>query len=778
MQVNFYYSLLWRLLLPVILVGSFFSLLLGYYLVPPLVTTLEQRIDKTINHTAAMAVNICEERLRDILDLRLEENGEMNNASKTEAIEEIKRMATIFPETKIIVLNGNGTIQASTFTVPPYQPEQLLQSLKYIRNVRDIGATRLFGKEVFLQHEYFPFWRWHIVSFMNKEDYFRPIVMAKRIVNFGNFGTLLAVVVSVFLLFVFCINRPLKRIIRTTEEVRRGHFDKVGLKGRGEIEQVAVAFDHMVEKLNNDKKAIDTILDDLRESEEKYRVLSENTLTLVVVINQNGLLYANRAATIFFSLSPGDRKVRDMYSRFEASERKKLHRHIAALSNGQSGVEHFELKYTPFNGGVRWLEVVASMISYLGASSVLFHALDVSRRKRMELEQEDMRRKIARGEQMEMLGTLAGGVAHDLNNILGGVVSYPELLLQELDESDKFYAPMKTIHQSGLKAAAIVQDLLTLTRRGVVITEIVNFGDIIRDYLASPEFANLHSFFPDLEISYHIEDDLMNIKGSYHHLSKCIMNLVTNAAEAMPQGGTVMIRAENGYVDTPFGSYEEVKEGEYVIVSIKDSGAGISNEDLSKIFEPFYTKKVMGRSGTGLGMSVVWGTIKDHHAYIDVYSEEGRGSTFTLYFPASRESLTQNIRESAAHAPLGNGEKILVVDDVEQQRIIATTMLERLGYMVHAVESGEEALEELAVNDYAVVLLDMIMEPGMDGLDTYREILKLKPGQKAIIASGFSETERVHSTMNLGAGAYIKKPYGLEMLAATVKTELTAGQRE
>ena len=106
------------------------------------------------------------------------------------------------------------------------------------------------------------------------------------------------------------------------------------------------------------------------------------------------------------------------------------------------------------------------------------------------------------------------------------------------------------------------------------------------------------------------------------------------------------------------------------------------------------------------------------------------------------------------------------------------TMLERLGYMVHAVESGEEALEELAVNDYAVVLLDMIMEPGMDGLDTYREILKLKPGQKAIIASGFSETERVHSTMNLGAGAYIKKPYGLEMLAATVKTELTAGQRE
>jgi PAS domain S-box-containing protein len=777
MQAKFFHSLLWRLLVPVIVIGTLSSLLLGYYLIPPLVSSLEQRINKTISHTGSMAFGICEERLRDMLDLRLEENREMNNSSKIQAIKEIKKIDIIYPEIKIIIFDSSGTIQASTFTPPTYQPKRLLESLANIQDTRTVSSAKLLDEDVYLHHEYFPFWRWHIVSFMTHKDYFHPIYMAKRIVNFGTFGTLIAVIFSVILLFILRINMPLKQIIRTTEEVRRGNFDKVNLEGQGEIVQVAVAFDHMVEKLENDKHAINTILDDLRESEEKYRILSENTLSLVLVANQNGLQYANRAAAIFFSLAPSDLKTRDIYSLFEPHERKKLHHHIDELAKARSGVEYFELSYKPPAGEVRWLEVVASVIPYLGVSSVLFHAIDVSGRKRMEINQEAMRQKIVRSEQMEILGTLAGGVAHDLNNILGGVVSYPELLLQELDEKDRYYAPLKTIHQSGLKAAAIVQDLLTLTRRGVVITEIVNLGNILNDYFDSPEFAHLCSYFPEIEIRHSIQDGLMNIKGSYHHLSKCIMNLVNNAAEALPAGGTVLIRAENGYVDKPIGNYDDVQEGEYVILSIEDNGAGISKEDLSRIFEPFYTKKVMGRSGTGLGMSVVWGAVKDHNGYIDICSEQGRGSTFTLYFPASRVPLEDKKIERKFAVPKGNGEKILVIDDIEEQRLIAATMLERLGYSVDVAGSGEEAVRVLKTANYDLVLLDMIMEPGMDGLDTYREILKLKPEQKAIIASGFSETERVRSAMKLGAGAYLKKPYGLEKLAVTVKAELTGNDK-
>lgn len=522
----------------------------------------------------------------------------------------------------------------------------------------------------------------------------------------------------------------------------------------------------------DDKKALDSILDELRESEEKYRILSENTLTLVLVLNAQGLQYANRASTIFFSLLPTDVPGKDIFTLFAEPDRIILQSHVEALEKAKSGVEHFELSYIPPNGEQRWLEVVASVIPYMGTSSILLHALDASQRKRMEIERQSMRRKIARGEQMEALGTLAGGVAHDLNNILSGVVSYPELLLHGMDKGDKLYSPLRTIHQSGLKAAAIVQDLLTLTRRGVVVTEVVNLGNIIREYLASPEFDHLYQEFPNIYVALQIDDRLMNIKGSYHHLSKSIMNLVTNSAEALPQGGDILITAQNIYVDSPFSSYDEINEGEYVAVSISDNGEGISTEDLDKIFEPFYTKKVMGRSGTGLGMSVVWGAVKDHQGYIDIDSKKGEGSTFTLYFPASRENLSESIAALTAQAPRGRGEKLLVVDDIEEQRLIAASMLEHLGYGVDVAESGEQALEILEHKQYAAILLDMIMEPGMDGLDTFQEILRRYPQQKAVIASGFSETERVRSALAMGAGAYIKKPYGLETLATTINEVL------
>jgi len=388
------------------------------------------------------------------------------------------------------------------------------------------------------------------------------------------------------------------------------------------------------------------------------------------------------------------------------------------------------------------------------------------------MELHKLRQKVTRGERMETLATLAGGVAHDLNNILSGIVSYPELLLLDLDQEDKFYRPLKTIHKSGVKAAAIVQDLLTLTRRGVVVTAVVNLQDIIKEYLASPEFDNLHSFYPAIKIATDISPDLMNIQGSQLHLSKSLMNLVTNAAEAMPQGGTIEVKAENRYIDVPIDGYENIVEGEYVVLTVADTGQGISEEDIGKIFEPFYTKKIMGRSGTGLGMSVVWGAVKDHNGYIEVASREGEGTIFTLYFPASRKSIAELTADLDIDEVMGEGEKILVVDDVPEQRIIAASMLEKLNYCVTSVASGEDAVAAVQRSIFDLLLIDMIMEPGMDGLDTYRAALKVKPSQKAIIASGFSETNRIRQMMALGAGAYIKKPYSMQLLAITVKKHL------
>ena len=397
---------------------------------------------------------------------------------------------------------------------------------------------------------------------------------------------------------------------------------------------------------------------------------------------------------------------------------------------------------------------------------------EIAGRKKAERERQRLTIQLQRAEKMEAIGTLAGGVAHDLNNILSGIVSYPELLLLQLSEDSPLRKPILTIKESGQKAATVVQDLLTLARRGVAITNVVNINHIISDYLKSPEHKRLKSFYAKAQVEINLETNLLNIIGSSIHLSKTVMNLVANAAESMPDEGLIFIKTENRYIDRPVRGYDDVEEGDYAVLSISDAGIGISTDDLSRIFEPFYTKKVMGRSGTGLGMAVVWGTVKDHKGYIDVQSNVGKGTTITLYFPATRKEFARDKSQLAIEDYMGKEKSILIVDDIKEQRVIASIILEQLGYLVTSVSSGEEAIEYLKSRSVDLIILDMIMDPGIDGLDTYRRILEMHPGQKAIIASGFSETERVKEAQKLGAGEYIKKPYTLEQIGLAVKKEL------
>ncbi len=406
-------------------------------------------------------------------------------------------------------------------------------------------------------------------------------------------------------------------------------------------------------------------------------------------------------------------------------------------------------------------------------SDLVALSLNASERRQAEMEKKELEYRLHRAEKMEAIGTLAGGVAHDLNNILSGIVSYPELLLMKLPTGSDMKNPLETILSAGKRAAAIVQDLLTLARRGVVVSETVNLNTIVSDYLDSPEHRKLISFHPMVNVKIDLDPDLMNISGSPVHLSKTIMNLVSNSVEAMPEGGSISISTQNKYVDLPIGGYSDVTEGDYAVLTVTDTGFGISPDDLRHIFEPFYTKKKMGRSGTGLGMAVVWGTVDDHKGYIDVESREGTGTRFTLYFPVIRETLERNqINVLTDEDCRGDGETILIVDDVEEQRTIASMILSELGYRVTAVSSGEMAIDYLSSHSVDLIVLDMIMDPGMDGLDTYRKVIELHPGQKAIIASGYSETERVRAAHKLGVGQYLKKPYSLKQLGRAVKVEL------
>ena len=380
--------------------------------------------------------------------------------------------------------------------------------------------------------------------------------------------------------------------------------------------------------------------------------------------------------------------------------------------------------------------------------------------------------KLVRYRKMESLGLLAGGVAHDLNNVLSGIVSYPDLLLLKLPEESPIRESIETIKASGRRAAAIVQDLLTVAKGVATPKEPLNLNNLISDYLNSPEFKKLNQSHPFVTVKTNLVEDLFNISGSHVHIRKVVMNLVSNAAESIQGNGEITISTVNRYIDAPQKGYDVINTGEYAVLAISDNGLGISPDDLQRIFEPFYTKKIMGRkSGTGLGLAVVWNVMQDHKGYIDVTSG-ANGTTFELFFPITREEISSKELSIPFKDLKGNGETILVVDDTESQRDIACKMLEVFGYKAKAVCSGELAVEYLKENSVDLILLDMIMDPGINGRETYERIIKIHPKQKAIIVSGFAETDDVRETQKLGAGKFLKKPLTIEEIGLAVKEEI------
>jgi two-component system cell cycle sensor histidine kinase/response regulator CckA len=503
----------------------------------------------------------------------------------------------------------------------------------------------------------------------------------------------------------------------------------------------------------------------LRESEQKYRLLVENAKDGIFIIQDGVVKFPNPITLAISGYSAEELAKIPFVKLIHPKDRDIVLEGQERILKGEEVPDTYSFRIINRTGEELWMQLNIVLIAWDGRPSTLNFIRDITQQRKLQAQ-------LQRAQKMEAIGTLAGGVAHDLNNILSGLVSYPELLLMDIAEESPSRKPILTIQKSGEKAAAIVQDLLTLARRGVPAKEVVSLNHIISEYLKSPEYEKLQSSHPEVQVETNLETNLLNILGSPVHLSKSIMNLVSNAAESMSDGGTIFIFTENRYVDKPIRGYASVKEGDYVTLTVSDTGIGISTEDMEKIFEPFYTKKKMGRSGTGLGMAVVWGTIKDHKGYIDVQSTEGKGTTFTLYFPISRKEITKDESLASIKDYSGNGETLLLVDDVEEQREIASHMLKKLGYSVTSVASGEEAIEYMKNNSADLLILDMIMDPGIDGLETYKRLLKLHPNQKAIIASGFSETKRVKEAQKLGAGAYVKKPYIFEKIGPAIRDEL------
>ncbi len=503
----------------------------------------------------------------------------------------------------------------------------------------------------------------------------------------------------------------------------------------------------------------------LAQSEKRFRKLSEATSEGIAIFEDDRLLYVNdQLCRLFgydevemFRISLSD--IIPEWDKYSAAKEE--------LEEDTTGVIEFNARHR--DGGSIPVELRIKYID--GRKNQVVAIRDISMRKIAEHNRLELQRKLADAKRMESIGLMASSVAHDLNNILSGIVTFPEFLLSRMSLTDPFRPEIELIHKAGQQAAGVVSDLLTVARGAKSKKEANNLNLLINNFISSIEYRQLKRDFPCLIVELGLERDLPNLKCSAIHVSKTITNLVTNAAEACGEDGVISIRTISRKLIEPIRGYEVIPPGDYVVLSISDNGSGIPTEGIARIFEPFYSKKEMGRSGTGLGLTVIWNTVRDHQGYIDVASNRA-GSRFDLYFPTSEEIAKTTDDTLLMDSLFGKGEKILIVDDEESQRNIACSILKQLGYSPFCVNDGRSAVEYIKNDRVDLVLLDMIMEPGMDGCDTFSEILKYIPQQKAVITSGHWSKEDQEKIKQLGISQYISKPYSLACIARAIRFEI------
>ena len=588
---------------------------------------------------------------------------------------------------------------------------------------------------------------------------------------------LVVITIATGILLRVLMRKPLSILYSGMDRVAKGdynyQFEEVHHE---EMISIARRFSNMAEEVSNREQSLQKEVSERKRAEQKSRESEARTRAILNAIpdilfqfDRDGRFIDVRGEPDHLVTPPDKCIGRKLEHVMPGNIARVFQRQLSRAFKSRA-VRIFEYELALKNGNHHYecrLVAVSDDLA-LGIVRDITEQVTAAAEKRRLLDQ------LQRAQKMEAIGMLAGGVAHDLNNILSGLVSYPELILMDLPPESPLEKPIRTIQQSGERAANIVQDLLTLARRGVSVSEVVDLNQVIRDYLKSPEFGSLRLHHPGVELQLDLDETLLTISGSPVHLTKTVMNLVSNAVEATDDEGVIRIQTENRYIDAPVKGYDDIKEGDYVVLRVSDTGIGISDEDIDRIFEPFYTKKVMGRSGTGLGMAVVWGAVKDHHGTIDIQSAPNQGTVITIHLPATQARRLETDEPRTLDDLRGDGERILVVDDVEEQRDIASDMLRRIGYRVESVASGEAAVDYVEQQPVDLLVLDMIMDPGIDGLETYRRIIELRPGQRALITSGYSESERVHEARRLGAGAYVKKPYRLETIARAVRDVLNA----
>ncbi|OPX36674.1 MAG: hypothetical protein B1H12_06625 [Desulfobacteraceae bacterium 4484_190.2] len=374
----------------------------------------------------------------------------------------------------------------------------------------------------------------------------------------------------------------------------------------------------------------------------------------------------------------------------------------------------------------------------------------------------ELQKQSQQAKKLESIGTLAGGIAHNFNNLLMGIQGNASLMLVETNSGHPHFEKLKTIQKLVRNGARLTKQLLGYAREGQYEIKAISLNQLVRE--TSGTFSTTRK-----EISIHQElaDDLYVIEADLGQIEQVLLNLYINAAEAMPQGGSLLLKTMNVTHEDMKDKCYKPKQGNYVLFSLTDTGVGMDRKTMERIFEPFFTSRGLG-NGTGLGLASVYGTVKAHGGYIDVYSEKGHGATFKIYLPAI--GMKPKKEKNADTDVMKGRETVLLVDDEDVVADVGDQMLRKLGYEVLVARSGKEAIQyyEPKRDKIDMVILDMIM-PDMNGGEVYDRIKEINPYAKILLSSGYSIDGQAADILERGCDGFIQKPFSMEVLSGRIR---------
>ena len=513
--------------------------------------------------------------------------------------------------------------------------------------------------------------------------------------------------------------------------------------------------EEVIQSLIRDVSFRKAIEESMQESKEKYRILVESSLVGVFIIQNCQIQFVNGTFIDFIGYSREELLERDFLSLVAPEDRSMVSSRETRRENGEEVIDHYEVRFIKKGEEKCWGEVRARCVIIGDKPAVLGNVIDVTQRKQLEMQ-------LFESQKMESIGTLAGGIAHDFNNLLGGILGYASLLLSDMPKNHPHYDDVYTIAETAKRAADLTNRLLAFARGGKYQVTSIDINRSISDVIAILS----HTIDRSITIETFLTEKIWSVRGDSQQLHQVILNICLNAVDAIKEGGRIAFATENIHLDEASARKKlDLNPGDYVQVTISDNGVGMDEKTKSRIFEPFFTTKPAGE-GTGLGLAMVYGIIKNHEGAINVDSERGKGTKLTLYLP---RFIKEGVSSSGTPAGKQELKRILLVDDEKVIRHVGQRMLERGGYHVYLARNGIEAIDFYSKNKDQVdaVIMDLIM-PEMGGHEAFRKIKEINPDAKIVLTSGYRATDQPE-LKKYGKVPFIQKPFQADILIQTME---------